>query len=118
MAALTKHRVTVGGTTAGGGRIYHFLARKQTFLGLASETGVDEAPLADRDEPVFKLSNLLLKGILVRVNAYYTESGKKRVAKLLVRTDLLKAALGDLPGKSVNGGVIQSCNVPTRSSVF
>jgi hypothetical protein len=115
--ALTVHQATV--TTGTDTDIFHFLAADGSYTGLGDETGVTETPAAGADKfPTYKVSELLRKGVLIRVAISYREGTRNRTGKLVVTKAKLAAALGTLDGKAFRGGVIKSARVPRKQSFY
>lgn len=98
MAKLAKLKATIG--TAN----YIFQSTAGVYDGgISLATGIAVAGEDDQDEPNYPVKELLLKGVLRRVNAVVqTTGGQRRTLKLLIAEDKLATALDELRGDSVS----------------
>ncbi len=116
MAKLTRLVATIGTAK------YPFKGTAGLYVGAnATSTGIDSLAETDFDLPDYPVKELLLKGIIRRVNAIVLNSSTNRrtTIKLLIAKDKLATALDDLidntisiPGGTV--GVIKSVGFARR----
>lgn len=114
--ALTKYKLTTG--LAPAGKSYVFRGGANTYTGLETQTGVDTVTDADKDEPCVSVAELLGSGAAIGVTVSYMDGTKRKSSRLLVARSKLETALEELPGKTINGGVIKSARVSRRLSFY
>lgn len=113
---LKSYKVTVGAGTATPSA-YHFLQAPLSYEGsLDTVTGVVETPQAEQDMPLYKVSELLAKNIVIRMVVRYEVAGKRKTSRILVAKDKMGTALDDLIGKSFRLGQISKAYVPRKAS--
>ena len=106
---LKPHKLTV--TVGTDTRTYFFLSGKDTYTGVAAETGVDAATAAELDEPLYPKDELVRKGLLQYVGVSFTKNSKLRFARLAISRSKLGAifdASSGLKGKDFQGGKVVS----------
>jgi hypothetical protein len=122
MPKMSLHVATLTAVGAGGaldaGNTYFFLQNDTSYTGLAGETGIDKATAAQQDAPKYKVSELLARGILVRLAVSVKDGTRFKTGQLLVTKDKVVSALESLKGKPFSGGTISSARVPRRMSFY
>lgn len=116
MPKLTRLVATIGTVK------YPFKGTAGLYIGAnATATGIASLDPADEDLPDYPVKELLLKGILRRVNAIVlnTSTNKRTTIKFLVAKDKLATALDELADNTVSipggtAGVIKSVGFARR----
>jgi hypothetical protein len=114
MPLFSTLKVTVGsGTTA---QSFYFRGRATSYnTAISTETGVSAAPTAEQNKALTPVSELVSKGVLIRLAA---STGLNKQVKLLCARDKIGTAIDSLEGKTVNSLLIKSVRIPQRATYF
>jgi hypothetical protein len=124
MALLEIVKITIPGQGQGNGSsTYYFQTKKDAYKGdISAQTGVEKAPSTfENDEPLIPISQLILSGKLMRLQAECKNGEKRKLVEILVRRDKVEEALaqptGSLEGKTFgNFGTIKTVRSKSMDS--
>lgn len=109
---FTVHTAVVGGIS------YHFLCKPVTYEGISNRVGVEAAGGDVGNIPLVRVSELLRKKILLRVNLYWGvlvgNRYRRRVTKVLCHPSKMKEFMFQARGLNYRGGIVETATTTTK----
>lgn len=105
-------KLTILQTEAIGGKVYSFKGSLDTYLGdVATATGISVGSADIVGVPLYRVADLLLKGILIRISVFGGTDTTPKSLRLYCTRDKIEGidtATSGLVGKTVKGFTVKS----------